>query len=81
MDAFFAWDDYIFLSVYEGKIAWAAADSWTEDAGYLPNRKSDETISLPGAPKLEFLANGNIRCEHFYINTECKYVKGVLIPV
>jgi len=37
VDAFFAWDDYIFLSVYEGKLAWTAADS--RDTYYLPNRK------------------------------------------
>ena len=79
MDAFFAWDDYIFLSVYEGKLAWTAADS--RDTYYLPNKKADETIYRPGAPELEFLSNGNIRSEHFYNNAECRYVKGALIPI
>jgi len=79
LDAFFAWDDYIFISVYEGKLAWTAADR--RDTYYLPNKQSDVTIYLSGVPELEFLPNGNIRCQHFYDNAECKLVKGVLIPV
>jgi len=79
LDAFFSWDGYIFLSVYNGRIAWSAADRRNE--GKLPNKKADVNIYKPGVPELEFLPNGNIRCSHFYDNAECKLVNGVLIPV
>lgn len=79
LDAFFAWDGYIFLSVYKGKIVWSASDG--RDTWLLPNQKSDEIMHYPGTPQLEFLPNGYIRSAHFYGNTKCKLVNGVFIPI
>ncbi len=79
LDAFFVWDSYIFMSIYEGKIAWSAADG--RDACNLPNKQADVTMYAPGRPELEFLPNVNIKSTHFYNNAECKLVKGVFIPI
>lgn len=79
IDAFFVWDSYIFMSIYEGRLAWSAADR--RDAHYLPNEQADVTLYYGGRPELEFLPNGNIRCQHFFNNAECKLEKGVFIPI
>jgi RNA polymerase subunit RPABC4/transcription elongation factor Spt4 len=78
-DAFFAWDDYIFISVYKGQIKWSAAD--TRDERHLPNQKADCSICYPGQPELEFLPNGNIKSMSFYDNIECKIEQGMFVPI
>lgn len=80
IDAFIAWGDYIFLSVYNGRICWTAADS--RDEHNLPGGKANEIIHCSGSAELELLPNGNVKIGFGSRSeiTEYRLEKGVLIP-
>jgi hypothetical protein len=80
IDAFIAWGDYIFLSVYNGQICWTAADSRDEDK--LPGGKANQIIHCSGGGELELLPNGNVKIGFGFRGgiTEYRLEKGVLIP-
>lgn len=78
-DAFITWDDYIFISVYKGKICWSAADYRDEER--LPGAKANEYIMCPGGPELELLPDGKLKI--IFASGEpvtYRIERGVLIP-
>lgn len=79
VDAFFAWDGYLFISIYHGEICWAAAD--LRDEHYLPTQKANEYMFAPGEPKIKVVSEGIFTCTHFFKGKKFKVDKGILIPV
>lgn len=77
-DALIIWDDYIFVSIYNGQICWSAADSRDEDR--LPGGKANEYIYCAGGPEIELLPNGRLRTAFHRDPVEYRIEQGVLIP-
>ncbi|MDF2538775.1 MAG: hypothetical protein K0S76_1796 [Herbinix sp.] len=77
-DALIIWDDYIFVSIYNGQICWSAADS--RDERRLPGGKANECIMCSGAPELELLPNGRLKAAFQGAPVEYRIEQGVLIP-
>lgn len=78
-DAFIVWDEYIFLSVYNGLICWSAANIRSIKAiKCLPGGKVDENIG--DIPEVELLPSGGLKVS-FYHNKAVEYQikQGVLI--
>lgn len=79
IDAFIAWGDYIFVSIYKGHICWSAAD--IRDGDKLPGGKINETIFCSGVPELEFLPNSNVKIDFTNCGkVEYRIEQGLLIP-
>lgn len=77
-DALIIWDDYILVSIYNGKICWSAADD--RDESRLPGGKANEYIMCSGGPELEVLPDGRLKVTFASAPVEYRIEHGVLIP-